>query len=287
MPELPEVEVVKQSLEKYIVNKTLLNITVKNKKLRFPVPRNLSKKLLNKKIIKVERISKYIVIEFKFDLYLIIHLGMSGTLHIIKSLNNLENTNLSFYHSKNLPKKHNHIFFNFKNFSIVFNDPRRFGFVKLIKGEINLNHFFKKLGPDPFSKNFNFNYLKSYLFKRTKNIKNTLLDQKFISGIGNIYSSEILNYSKISPYRLAGKITDEEINKIIFFTIKVLKLSIKKGGTTINNFQSIKGSKGSYQKEFRAYDREGKKCKNKLCDGEISKSNISNRSTYACNYCQK
>jgi len=82
---------------------------------------------------------------------------MSGTLHIIKSLNNLENTNLSFYHSKNLPKKHNHIFFNFKNFSIVFNDPRRFGFLKLIKGEINLNYFFKKLGPDPFSKNFNFN----------------------------------------------------------------------------------------------------------------------------------
>jgi len=287
MPELPEVEVVKQSLEKYILNKKLSKIIVKNKKLRYPVPDNISKKLANLKIYKVTRISKYLVIGFEDELFLIIHLGMSGTLHLIRNKNNSQNTNLSFYHSKNLPEKHNHVLFNFKNFTIIFNDPRRFGFIKLIIGDINLKNYFSKLGPDPFEKDFNFKYIKEYLIKKNKNIKNTIIDQKFISGIGNIYASEILNYSKINPFKNSGKISNKEIKKIIFYTKKILKLSIKRGGTTINNFLSIKGSQGSYQKEFRAYDRENKKCKNKLCFGTIIKVNISNRSTYMCNICQK
>ena len=286
MPELPEVEVVKQSLEKYILNKKILKIVIKNKNLRFLVPKNLSNKLSNQKILKVNRISKYVVIEFENGLFLMIHLGMSGTLHLTKSLNNSQNTNLSFYHSKNLPKKHNHVFFIFKNFLIIFNDPRRFGFIKLINNQFNLKNYFSKLGPDPFDENFNFDYIKKYLAKKTKNIKNTLLDQKFVSGIGNIYASEILNYSKINPLKPSGNISDEEINKIILFTIKILKHSIKRGGTTISNFHSIKGAKGRYQKEFRAYDRKSQGCKNKLCLGTIIKLNISNRSTYMCNICQ-
>ncbi len=287
MPELPEVEVVKQSLEKYILNKNLLKVIVKNKNLRFPVPKNLSKKLSNLKIIKVTRVSKYVVIEFKYNLFLIIHLGMSGTLHIIRKEKSYQNTNLSFYHSKNLPKKHNHIFFNFKDFTIIFNDPRRFGFLKLIESKYELNIFFKKLGPDPFNNSFNYEYLKSYLKNKSKNIKNSLLDQKFISGIGNIYASEILNYSKINPLKNSGKLKKFEINKIIFYTIKVLKYSIKRGGSTINNFISARGEQGTYQKEFRAYNRELKTCKNKFCTGIIIKINISNRSTYMCNTCQK
>ena len=287
MPELPEVEVVKQSLEKYIVNKNLLKIIVKNNKLRFPVPKNLSKKLSNIKIKKIKRISKYIVIEFYNDLFLIVHLGMSGTLHLTKNINFFKNTNLSFYHSKNLPKKHNHIFFKFKKFLIIYNDPRRFGFVNLVKGKINLKSYFSKLGPDPFSEAYNFNYVKKYFYNKRKNIKNILLDQNFLSGIGNIYASEILNYSKINPLKSCNRINDEEITKIIYYTVKVLNLSIKRGGTTINNFHSIKGNQGSYQKEFRAYDRDGMGCKNKLCIGTIVKINITNRSTYMCDICQK
>ena len=287
MPELPEVEVVKQSLEKYALNKNLLKIIVKNKKLRYSVTPNLSPKLSHLKIVSIKRKSKYIVIEFYKDFFLLIHLGMSGTLHLIKKSKNLINTNLSFYHSKNLPKKHNHIFFYFKNFLVIFNDPRRFGFIKLIEGKKKLNQYFSKLGPDPFEKGLNIKYVKNYFYKKNKNIKNTLLDQSFISGIGNIYASEILNCSRINPLKVSGKITEEEINKIIFYTKKVLKYAIKKGGTTINNFHSIKGNIGSYQNEFRVYNREKEKCKNKLCPGIILKINISNRSTYMCNICQK
>ena len=287
MPELPEVEVVKQSLEKYILNKRLVKIIVKNKNLRFLVPKDLSKKLSNLKILNIKRISKYVVIEFENNLFLIIHLGMSGTLHLLKKFEYYKNTNLSFYHSKNLPKKHNHIYFYFQRFNIILNDPRRFGFVKLIKGKNNLNNYFNKLGPDPFQKSFNFEYIKKYLYKKKKNIKNTLIDQGFISGIGNIYASEILNYCQINPNISSCKITDKQIQKIIFYTKKVLKYSIKRGGTTINNFYSIKGNQGNYQKEFRAYNRENKKCKNKQCIGTIIKLNISNRATYVCNFCQK
>ena len=161
MPELPEVEVVKQSLEKYVLNKRLLKIIVKNKKLRFEVPNNLSKNLSKLKILNIRRISKYLIIEFENKLFLIIHLGMSGTLHLVKNKKDSKNTNLSFYHSKNLPKKHNHIFLYFNHFSIIFNDPRRFGFVKLIKGKTKLNNYFNKLGPDPFKKDFNFFMLKN------------------------------------------------------------------------------------------------------------------------------
>ena len=200
---------------------------------------------------------------------------------------NLQNTNLSFYHSKNLPKKHNHIFFYFKNFTIIFNDPRRFGYLKLIKGQTNLDNYFRKYGPEPLEKEFNFRYLKNYLKKKTKSIKNTLMDQYSISGIGNIYASEILNYSKVNPFKESYKINNQEINKIVYYTKKVLNHAIRKGGTSINNFQSIRGDLGSYQKEFRAYGREKEKCKNKLCSGTIEKFNISNRSTYLCNNCQK
>ena len=256
MPELPEVEVVKQSLQKYILNKNLLKIKVNIKKLRFPVPINLSKKLSNLKIISVNRKSKHVIIEFENYLFLIIHLGMSGTLHLINNRKSAEYTNLSFYHSKNLPKKHNHIFFYFKDFIIIFNDPRRFGYLKLIKGKINLDNYFRKFGPEPLEKEFNFTYLKKYLQNKKKNIKNTLIDQYSISGIGNIYASEILNYSKVNPLKQSYKINNQEIIKIVFYTKKVLKNAIKKGGTSINNFQSIRGDKGSYQKEFRAYGRE-------------------------------
>ncbi len=287
MPELPEVEVVKQSLQKYILNKKLIKIIVKNKKLRFPIPKNLSRELSNQEITKVKRVSKYLIIEFKDQIFLIIHLGMTGTLHLVKKSNNFKNTNLSFYHSKKLPKKHNHVFFFFNNFKIIFNDPRRFGFIKLFKNKKNLKNYFSKLGPDPFDKSFNSKYIKYYFNNKKKNIKNILLDQRFLSGVGNIYSSEILNYSKINPLKPSGKISKDEIDKIIFFTIKVLKRSIKKGGTTISDFYSVKGHKGSYQKEFRAYDRQNETCKNKQCLGTIIKINISNRSTYMCNRCQK
>ena len=287
MPELPEVEIVKQSLKKSIKYKKIQEVIVRNRNLRFKVTRNFEKILKNKFITDVSRISKYIVIHLESNMYCIIHLGMSGTIHLIKKSNNKNFTNLSFYQSKNLPKKHNHIKIIFPKFKIVYNDPRRFGFFKLIYNKEQLDLYFKKIGPEALDKNFNINYLNEKLKNKTKNIKNLLIDQKFVSGIGNIYASEILYYSKIHPRKKALKLKLKEKKNIIKFTNFVLKNAIKKGGSSIKNFKNLIGAYGNFQKEFKVYNREKQKCLREKCDGIIKKVVISNRSTFYCGMCQK
>ncbi len=287
MPELPEVEIVKQSLKKSIKYKKIQEVIVKNRNLRFKVIRNFEKILKNKFITDVSRISKYIVIHFESKMYCIIHLGMSGTIHLINKTTKKKFTNISFYQSKNLPKKHNHIKIIFPKFKIVYNDPRRFGFFKLIHNKEQLDLYFKKIGPEPFSKKFNFNYLKSNLYKRTKNIKNLLLDQNFVSGIGNIYANEILFYSKINPEKYGYEIKEDDMKKIVKYSKIVLNIAIKNGGSSIRNFKDIKGSSGSFQKNFKIYGREGKNCPRNNCKSKILKIFQNNRSTFFCQSCQK
>ena len=211
---------------------------------------------------------------------------MSGTLHLVKDGNILK-TNLSFYHSSDLPKKHNHIEFNFSKFKIIYNDPRRFGFIKYFSSNIKLDVYLSKLGIEPLDKNFNFNYLKKQLINKGKNIKNFLLDQKYVAGIGNIYANEILFCSKIHPLRLCKTLKNEEIERIVYSSKRVLERAIKKGGSSIRNFKNSIGKTGNYQKEFRVYDQETKKCTSMNCKGKIRKISISNRSSYFCKICQK
>ena len=211
---------------------------------------------------------------------------MSGTIHLIDKRKN-NKTNLSFYHSDILPKKHNHIEIFFSNFKIVYNDPRRFGYFLILNSKSELNNFFLRIGPEVLSKKFNFKYLKKNLINKKKNIKNILLDQKFVSGIGNIYSNEILFYCKIHPNRLGSKITNKDIKKIILFSRFVIKKAFKYGGSTIRDFRSTIGSIGSFQSEFYVYNRENKNCLINGCNGKIIKKFISNRSCFFCNSCQK
>ena len=286
MPELPEVEIVKQSLEKTIVSKKINKFIIFNRNLRFKVQKDLGKLIEKKKIVRLIRVSKYLIIEFKNNCYLLIHLGMSGTLHLVKDGNILK-TNLSFYHSSDLPKKHNHIEFNFSKFKIIYNDPRRFGFIKYFSSNIKLDVYLSKLGIEPLDKNFNFHYLKKQLINKGKNIKNFLLDQKYVAGIGNIYANEILFCSKIHPLRLCKTLKNKEIERIVYSSKRVLERAIKKGGSSIRNFKNSIGKTGNYQKEFRVYDQETKKCTSMNCKGKIRKISISNRSSYFCKICQK
>ena len=287
MPELPEVEIVKQSLLKKIKYKKIQKVIIKNGNLRFKIAQNFSAILKNSKIKNISRFSKYLIIELDNNQYCIIHLGMSGTLHIIDKSKKKLLTNLSFYHSPKLPRKHNHVYFLFDKFKIVYNDPRRFGFIKLIEDEDKLKNFLSNYGPEPFDKDFNLSYFKIKLNNKSKNIKNYLLDQKFVSGIGNIYASEILFLSKINPLKKSGKLTIKDYKKIILFSKVVLKKAIIKGGSTIQNFKNSYGKPGSFQKHFKVYDREGKKCLIKTCSGIVNKKIISNRSSFYCNFCQK
>ena len=287
MPELPEVEIVKQSLLKKIKYKKIQKVIIKNGNLRFKIAQNFSTILKNSKIKNISRFSKYLIIKLDNNQYCIIHLGMSGTLHIIEKRKKKLFTNLSFYHSPKLPKKHNHVYIFFDKFKLVYNDPRRFGFIRLIEDKDKLKNFLSNYGPEPFDKTFNLSYLKIKLNNKSKNIKNYLLDQKFVSGIGNIYASEILFLSKINPLKKSGRLTVKDHKKIILFSKVVLKKAIIKGGSTIQNFKNSYGKPGSFQKHFKVYDREGKKCLIKRCKGIVNKKIISNRSSFYCNFCQK
>ena len=287
MPELPEVEVVKESLSRTITGKKIKKVSVKNRNLRIKIQKNFETKLKKKSIKKVKRFSKYIILVLNNDKFCIIHLGMSGTIHLLKKNGINKKTNASFYHSPYLPKKHNHVIFEFDKIKVIYNDPRRFGFIRLIEGKNNLEVFFDNYGPEPFSKNFNFDYLKNYFHKKEKNIKNFLLDQKFVSGIGNIYSSEILFKCRINPKKKAKLLKTKEIVKIIYYSRNILNLSIRKGGSTIRDFKNTIGKSGLFQKSFKVYDRENKNCLKPGCKGIIKKIFITNRSTFFCNICQK
>jgi len=287
MPELPEVEIVRQSLDKKIKQKKVKKVIVRNRNLRFKLPYNFSLYLQNKKIIKVGRFSKYLIIFISDGSYCLIHLGMSGTIHIVSKKKINKFTNTSFYNSPYLPKKHNHIEIIFDDFKVVYNDPRRFGFFQIIKNNFELNKKFNHLGPEPFSKTFNLTYVLNFFKGRNKDIKSFLLDQKFISGIGNIYASEILFFSKINPFKKASLLNKKECKNIILNSKKILLKAISKGGSSIRNFQDISGSKGGFQNEFKVYQQEGKRCKNLGCSDLIKKKIISNRSTFFCDSCQK
>ena len=287
MPELPEVEIVKQSLSKKIEHKKIKKIIIMNRNLRFKIPPKFEELLKNKIIKKVTRFSKYLILNFYDESFCLIHLGMSGTIHLIKKNNISKFTNTSFYNSPSLPKKHNHVEIHFEELRIVYNDPRRFGFFKFIENKKELEKRFSHLGPEPFFKNFNLEYLIGYFINKKKDIKSFLLDQKFVSGIGNIYASEILHLCKINPKTCAMKLSKNDCKKIIFYSKSVLNKAIKKGGSSIRNFKNTSGQFGNFQKEFKVYQRENLNCPRNKCNGIVRKVFISNRSTFFCNTCQK
>tara|TARA_B100000029_G_C17441295_1_gene911544 strand:+ start:47 stop:910 length:864 start_codon:yes stop_codon:yes gene_type:complete len=286
MPELPEIEVVKRSLFKMINKAKIEDIKIKNRKLRYKIPNSFRTQLINQKIINISRRSKYLIIYLKKKL-LLIHLGMTGKLLIMK---NHDKTifKTSFYYDLNINKKHNHIFFALSNGVIlIYNDVRRFGFFKIYNTTKQNNIvFIKKLGLEPFSKLLNLNYFKKFTKNKKKNIKNLLMDQSFICGLGNIYVNEILFLSRIKPFRFCNNLNEKEIKSLISNTRKILNFSISKGGSSIKDFQNATGDTGSFQQHFHVYGRQNKKCSRISCKGKIKIMKISNRSSFYCNSCQ-
>ena len=235
--------------------------------MRLKVPKNFKQILKNTVIKKIERKSKYLILVLDNELYCVIHLGMSGTLHFAGLKKKL--TNLSFYGSQNLPKKHNHIILGFKNFKLIYNDPRRFGFFKILKNKNDYLKFFTRIGPEAISKNFNKIYFSKILKNRSKNIKNLLLDQRLVSGLGNIYVNEILYQAKVNPFKKSHLINLDENKRIIKYSKIILNKAIYLGGSSIRNFKGITGKSGNFQSEFKVYDCEKKRCSRNNCSALI------------------
>ena len=168
MPELPEVEIVKQSLDLKIQQKKIKKVIIKNRNLRFKIPAEFERWLKNKVIKRVTRFSKYIILNFSDNSFCLIHLGMSGTIHLIKKNSLSKFTNTSFYNLPSLPKKHNHVEIQFNDLKIIYNDPRRFGFFKFIDNKNELINRFSHLGPEPFFRTFNVKYLWNFFLNKKR-----------------------------------------------------------------------------------------------------------------------
>ena len=286
MPELPEIEIVKRSLFKKINKAKIVNVKINNKSLRYKIPHALSKKLINERILKISRRSKYLIFHFKNKL-LLVHLGMTGKFLITRSKDS-KVFKTSFYYDLNILTKHNHIYFVLNNgLVLIYNDVRKFGFFKLFEN-IKLREIIhlKKLGPEPFSVLFNIKYFKNFIKNRKKNIKNLLMDQTFVSGLGNIYVNEVLFLSRINPLRPCNNLKNKDIRNLIFNIRKILRISIYQGGSSIKDFKNTYGEDGNFQQFFNVYGQENKNCSRILCKGKIKKMSISKRSAFYCNECQ-
>ena len=268
MPELPEVETTLRAIKKF-QGQNLTDIKVHNRNLRWTVDKDLEKNSRNQKLINLYRRAKYIIFELE-NAYLVLHLGMSGSLRILKS-------------EDNYFLKHDHIEFIFDHEKIIYNDPRRFGSLHIAK-DINNHKLISGLGPEPLSEHFNGAYLLECCKRSKTNIKTLIMNQKNVVGIGNIYASESLYLSKINPQKASDKLNIEECKRIASSSKKILNEAIKVGGTTLKDFYSADGSPGYFKIKLNVYGRNGKKCKK--CEEEILKVTINQRATFYCPNCQ-
>ena len=289
MPELPEVEVVKRSLTSKIQKLVVEKITVKDEKLRYRINKKKLKILLGLKIIKILRRSKFLLFVFEKNTVMLVHLGMTGKFFFLNK--NAKKFKTSFYYNIDESKdnKHNRLIFSLsKKQKLIYNDVRKFGFIKILdKRQLQYNLHLKNLGPEPLGNSFDFKYFKNYLINRNRTIKDILMDQKFVSGLGNIYVNEVLFLSKVKPTKKTYLIKNSEIYKIIKNTKKTLKKAISLGGSSLRDFSSSDGKKGEFQQYFYVYGRKGENCLNRNCNKKILKTIIGNRATFYCPKCQK
>ena len=277
MPELPEVETVSLGIKSKLLNHKISKVIVKRRDLRFRMDTKLEQKITNTKINSVSRRAKYILINLDNGLTVIIHLGMSGRI-VVEDLKS----------SKNI-FKHTHLeIITTGKKKMKFIDPRRFGSVLLHEtNNLNTHKLIKNLAPEPLTKEFNATYLSKALKGRSANIKSIIMNQFIVVGVGNIYASESLYKAKIRPGRQAKSLSLTECVLLAKSIKKVLKRSIKLGGSSINDYSLVDGNLGFFQREFEVYGKEGKICRKKTCHSKILRIVIAQRSSFYCSKCQK
>lgn len=271
MPELPEVETVKEGLKKIIKSQPVIEkVVVRQKKLRTNIPTTFSRKLKGQALVDVSRRAKYLIFETSDHMF-INHLGMSGIWRMMDH--------------KGEVQKHDHcLLYLSDGRCLAYNDPRRFGIMEFYK-EGEANKWLSHLGPEPLDvKSFNVKYLSAKLKTRKAPIKAAIMDQKVVVGVGNIYASEALFLAGILPTRAANEITDDELKALINSIRKVLKKAIKAGGTTLKDFRQAGGETGYFQNKLYVYGRDGALCL--TCHDKIQSKVIAGRNTFWCSSCQ-
>lgn len=293
MPELPEVETVKNGLAPFMNGARIEKIILNRENLRFPFPQNFQKALEGQVITQLRRRAKYLIVPVQSGQNMLAHLGMSGSFKIDHQA--LDEPSRAFLQKAD--KKHDHVVFQLDHpqrgpVSIIYNDPRRFGYMDLFEDEAQSKHF-ELMGPEPLGNQFSAHHLANRFYGRRTPIKTALLDQRHVAGLGNIYVCEALHIAKINPTRPVGSLVrkDKSPTKALELLapaiVNVLNEAIEAGGSTLKDYRQADGELGYFQHRFKAYGREGAPCTMDQCSGTIARIVQSGRSTFYCPSCQK
>ena len=271
MPELPEVETTRRGIRPHILGHAITAVSVRERRLRWPVPRGLGKALSGQRVQGVERRGKYLLLYLDAGC-LILHLGMSGSLRVLPA---------------GMPAgQHDHIDIVFDNdHCLRLRDPRRFGSIHYTRGDPRQHKLLAGLGPEPLGAEFDGDYLYRRARGRKQAVKSFIMDSRIVTGVGNIYANEALFLSGIHPRRAAGRVSLPRYRELARDIKRVLKLAIDKGGTTLRDFTGGEGRPGYFSQELNVYDRTDEPCK--VCATPIRQYRISQRSSFYCKHCQR
>lgn len=279
MPELPEVETIKNTIQPILLGAKIKNIEIRQRKFREIIPDDFEEKFIGAVVISIKRIAKYMIINFDNQFSIIWHFGMSGKIRIESSIDNTKN-------------KHDHVVFETDKGIFVYNDVRRFGLITLCESDkLKSHHLLKNIGMDPWDEKLTEEYLLQKLNGKKTPIKIELLNQEIICGIGNIYASEILYKARIHPEKISASITKNEALLIIKYTREILESAIRAGGSTIHDYKKPDGNIGYFQQMHCVYNKTGQKCPDCKCNiektGGIKKIVQGGRSSFYCETLQK
>jgi len=293
MPELPEVETVRRGLQPAMEGARIDRLELRRGDLRFSFQPDFAERLQGRVVTSLGRRAKYLLADLDSGDVLLMHLGMSGSFRVVS-----DGTNEmpgAFHHPRNDARAHDHVVFHMSSGpSVIYNDPRRFGFMKIfVRSEAEQEPFIKNIGPEPLGNEFDAAMLAEACRNKKTSLKAALLDQTVVAGLGNIYVCEALFRSHLSPRRLAatlstkkGEPTERAVH-LVDAIHDVLNLAIKAGGSSLRDHRQTSGELGYFQHSFQVYDREGEPCKTDGCSGIVKRFVQNGRSTFWCPKCQK
>jgi len=292
MPELPEVETVRRGLASAMEGERMTRVEVRRGDLRWPLPKDFAQRLEGKTVTGIGRRAKYLIVDLSSGEVLLMHLGMSGSFHVFRGKDEQIGR---YYHERQKHLAHDHVVFHMSSRAIVtFNDPRRFGSMKLIpRAKLEDEPLLSALGPEPLGNAFGAAMLAKACKGKKTSLKAALLDQRIVAGLGNIYVCEALHRAHLSPRRLARTIAErtgapnQRAEQLVDGIKAVLNEAIKSGGSSLRDHRLTDGELGMFQHRFRVYDREGEPCRTTGCRGIVRRIVQNGRSTFYCPVCQK
>jgi formamidopyrimidine-DNA glycosylase len=293
MPELPEVETVRLGLQPAMEGFRIDRAVARRENLRFPLQTDFAARLTGQTVTSLGRRAKYLLADLSSGDVLLMHLGMSGSFRVV--LDEAGHTPGAFHHPRGEDRTHDHVVFKMSSgATVIFNDPRRFGYMKIFaRTAIDDEPFLKALGPEPLGNAFDADMLAKACAAKKTSLKAALLDQRVVAGLGNIYVCEALFRANLSPKRQAATLATrtglptDRAKRLVDAIHAVLHAAIAAGGSSLRDHRQTSGELGYFQHSFQVYDREGEPCRTKGCAGIVKRFVQNGRSTFWCPKCQK